>query len=172
MVVECLTVINALTYHSNVNSSSVKRVIAEASDHVKLNIKYFLKASSHFVYCEKGTPFLNCRRFKCLSLNNRSTVRNSILAKSHQNSLIDQRWRQSIIVKCVSLSHAVCGCWSTLSSVSINTRIHTQSLSLSVSPLPCFLSPPFLPLYKLALRLCVYQLKYRFHCTRLFSFQR
>ncbi len=52
------------------------------------------------------------------------------LSQISPNSLIDQRCRLSIITKCVSLSHAVCGCWSTLSSVSINTRTHTLSLSL------------------------------------------
>ncbi len=86
----------------------------------------------------KAPLFTNCRRFKCLSLNNRSTVRNSILAKSHWNSLIDQRCRLSIIAKCVSLSHAVCGCWSMLSSVSISTRTQTHTLSLSLRYLAFF----------------------------------
>ncbi len=77
--------------------------------------------------------------------NNRPTVRNLILAKSQTSSLINQRCWLSFIAKCVSLSHAVCGCWSTLSSVSINTRTHTHSLSLSLRYLVLFphLSVPF-----------------------------
>ncbi len=47
--------------------------------------------------------------------------------------LIDQRCRLSIITKCVSLSHAVCGCRPTLSSALTYTRTHTLSLSLSLS---------------------------------------
>jgi hypothetical protein len=48
-------------------------------------------------------------------------------------------------------------------TIGVDQHSHTHTPSLSVSPLPCFLSPPFLTLYKLVLRLCVYQLKYRFH---------
>ncbi len=55
-------------------------------------------------------------------------------------------------------------------TIGIEQHSHTHTLSLSVSPLPCFLSPSFLTLYKPALRLCVYQLKYRFHRIWLFSF--
>jgi hypothetical protein len=88
--------------------------------------------------CEKGTPFLNCHIFKCPSQNNRLTMRNSILAKLQTSSLINQRCRLSFITICVSLSHAVCGCWSTLSSVLINTRTHTLYLSLSLRYLALF----------------------------------
>jgi hypothetical protein len=70
--------------------------------------------------------------------NNRPTVRNLILAKSQTPSLINWRCRLSFIAKCVSLSHAVCGCWSTLSSVSINTHTHTLYLSLSLRYLALF----------------------------------
>ncbi len=65
-------------------------------------------------------------------------MRNLILAKSQTSLLINQRCRLSFIAKCVSLSHTVCGCWSMLSSVSINT--HTFYLSLSLCYLALF--PP------------------------------
>jgi hypothetical protein len=117
--------------------------------------------------------FTNCRSFKCLSCYNRSTVRNSIFARSHQNLLIDQTCRLSI--KC-QMCLCIPRCLWMLINATIgfdqHSHTHTHTLSLSVSLVPCFLSPPFLTLYKLALRLCVHQLKYRFHCTRLFSFQR
>ncbi len=85
--------------------------------------------------------------------NNRPTVRNLILAKSQTSSLINQRCRLSFIAKCISLSHAVCGCWSTLSSVSINTRTHTLYLSLSLRYLALF--PPLSVLLKSPLCGCV-----------------
>jgi hypothetical protein len=97
--------------------------------------------------------------------NNRPTMRNLILAKSQTSPLINQRCRLSFIAKCVSLSHAVCGCWSTLSSVSINTRTHTPSLSLCLSA--TLLSFPIFP-FRLKRLLCaclIEILKYRFHRT-------
>ncbi len=80
-------------------------------------------------------------------------VRNLISAKSQTSLLIDQRCRLSFIAKCVSLSHAVCGCWSTLSSVLINTRTHTLSLSLSLCCLALF--PPLSVLLKSLLCDCL-----------------
>ena len=78
-------------------------------------------------------PFLELSSIQMSEPNNRPTVRNLNKAKSQTSSLINQRCRLSFIAKCVSLSHAVCGCWLTLSSVSINTRTHTHTLSLSLS---------------------------------------
>ncbi len=83
-------------------------------------------------------PFLELSSIQMSEPNNRPTVRNLIKAKSQTSSLINQRCRLSFIAKCVSLSHAVCGCWSTLSSVLINTRTHTLSLSLSLRYLALF----------------------------------
>ncbi len=100
------------------------------------------KASCQFPVWERY-PFLELSSIQMSEPNNRPTVRNLIKAKSQTSSLIYQRCQLSFIAKCVSLSHAVCGCWSILSSVSINTRTHTHSISLSVSPLPCSLSPSF-----------------------------
>ncbi len=78
-------------------------------------------------------PFLELSSIQMSEPNNRPTVRNLIKAKSQTSLLINQRCRLSFIAKCVSLSHAVCGCWSTLSSVSINTHTHTHSISLCLS---------------------------------------
>ncbi len=83
-------------------------------------------------------PFLELSSIQMSEPNNRPTVRNLIKAKSQTSLLINQRCLLSFIAKCVSLSHAVCGCWSTLSSVSINTRTHTLYLSLSLSYLALF----------------------------------
>ncbi len=77
-------------------------------------------------------PFLE------LSSIQMSEPNNLILAKSQTSSLINQRCQLSFIAKCVSLSHTVCGCWSTLSSVSINTRTHTLYLFLSLCYLALF----------------------------------
>jgi hypothetical protein len=142
--------------------------------------------SSQFFYliqilCSMGTkvhcivweryPFLELSAIQMSEPNNRPTVRNLIKAKSQTSSLINQRCRLSFITKCVSLSHTVCGCWSTLPSVSINTRTDTLCLSLSLCYLALF---PHLSISfkKPSLRLFDYQLKYRFHRTRLFSFHR
>jgi hypothetical protein len=57
--------------------------------------------------------------------------------------LIDQRCRLSIINKCVSLSHTVCGCRPTLSSAPTYTRTHTLALSLSVCSLSVSYKNPF-----------------------------
>ena len=82
--------------------------------------------------------FLELSSIQMFEPNNRPTMRNLIKVKSQTSSLINQRCQLSIIAKCVSLSHAVCGCWSTLSSVSINTRTHTLYLSLSLRYLALF----------------------------------
>ncbi len=99
------------------------------------------------------------------------TVRNPIFVESHQMLLIHQRCRPSI--KCQMCFFFPRCLWMLIdATIGVDQHSHTHTLSLSVSPLPCFLSPPFLTLYKLALQLCVYQLKYRFHCIWLFSFPR
>ncbi len=90
---------------------------------------------------------------KCPSRNKRTAVRNLILAKSQTSSLINQRCWLSFDAKCVSLSHAVCGCWSMLSSVLINTRTHTLSLSLFLRYLALF--PPLSILLKSSLCDCL-----------------
>jgi hypothetical protein len=121
--------------------------------------------------CEKGIPFLNCHLFKCPSQTTGRPWETSLKRNPKHPRLINQRCRLSFIAECYSLSHAVCGCWSTLSSVSINTRTHTLYLSLSLRYLALFphLSVSF---KKPSLRLFDYQLKYRFHCIQLFSFHR
>jgi hypothetical protein len=87
------------------------------------------------------------------------------------SSLIDQRCRPSIITKCVSLSHAVCGCRPTLFSASTNTHTHTLALSLSLCLFALF--PHLFISDKNPLpRLFNHHWKYRFHCVWLFSFHR
>ncbi len=84
-------------------------------------------------YVWERYSFLELLSIQMSEPNNRPTVRNLILAKSQTSSLFNQRCRLLFIAKCVSLSHAVCGCWSTLPSVSINTRTHTLYLSTVLS---------------------------------------
>ncbi len=83
-------------------------------------------------------PFLELSSIQMSEPNNRPTMRNLNKAKSQTASLINQRCRLSFIAKCVSLSHAVCGCWSMLSSVPINTHTHTLYLTLSLHYLALF----------------------------------
>jgi hypothetical protein len=85
--------------------------------------------------------------------------------------VINQRCRPSIKYQmCIFFPRCL---WMLIdATIGVDQHSHTHTLSLSVSPLPCFLSPPFLTLYKLVLRLCVYQLKYRFHRIWLFSFSK
>jgi hypothetical protein len=83
-------------------------------------------------------PFLELSSIQMSEPDNRPIMRNLILEKSQTSSLINQRCRLSFIDKCVSLSHAICGCWLALSSVSINTRTHTHSISLSLLYLDLF----------------------------------
>jgi len=86
----------------------------------------------NLTYVIKVALFTNCRSFKCLSHYNRSTMRNSILAKSHQNSLIDQRCRLSI--KCKMCLFIPCCLWMLIdATISFDQHSHTQSLSLSLS---------------------------------------
>ncbi len=88
--------------------------------------------------------FWNCRLSKYLSQISGQLWETSFLIVPKISSLIDQRCRPSIITKCVSLSHAVCGCRPTLSSAATNTHTHTCSLSLSLSVcLLSFLTFPF-----------------------------
>ncbi len=126
--------------------------------------------TQNFRYLWERYPFLELSSIQMSEPNNRPTVRNLIKVKSQTSSLINQRCRLSFIVKCVSLSHAVCGCWSTLSSVLINTRTHTLYLSLSLRYLALF--PHLSVSHKSPLHLFDHQLKYRFHRTLLFSFHR
>jgi len=86
------------------------------------------------------SPFLNCRLFKYPCQISGRPWETSFLIIPKISSLIDQRCRPSIITKCVSLSHAVCGCWPTLSSASTNTHTHTHTLALSLSLSVCLLS--------------------------------
>ncbi len=97
------------------------------------------------IYMWERYPYLELSSNQMSEKNNRPTVRNLILAKSQTSSLINQRCRLSFFAKCVSLSHAVCGCWSTLSSAPINICTHTRTLSLSLRYLALFppLSVPF-----------------------------
>ena len=75
---------------------------------------------------------MNCRSFKCLSRYNRSTVRNYILAKSHQNSLIDQTCRLSI--KCQMCLCSPRCLWMLIdATIGFDQHSHTHSLSLSLS---------------------------------------
>ncbi len=122
-------------------------------------------------HCQKGCPFLNCCLFKYLSQISGQLWETSFLIIPKISSLIDQRCCQSIITKCVSLSHAVCGCWLTLSSASTNTHTHTLALFLSLWLLA--LLPHLFVSYKNPLlRLFDYHWKYRFHRVWLFSFHR
>ncbi len=104
-------------------------------------------------YVWERYSFLELSSIQMSEPNNRPTVRNLILAKSQTSSLNNQRCQLSFIAKCVSLSHAVCGCWSMLSSVSINTRTHTHSLSLSLRYLALF--PHISILFKSSLCHCL-----------------
>ncbi len=93
--------------------------------------------------CLLWEPFVELSSIQMFEPNNRPTMRNLIKVKSQTSSLINQRCWLSFIAKCVSLSHAVCGCWSTLSLVLINTRTHTLYLSLCLSA--TLLSFPIFP---------------------------
>jgi hypothetical protein len=106
-----------------------------------------------FVPLWERYTFLELLSIQMSEPNNRPTMRNINKAKSQTSSLINQRCRLSFIAKCVSLSHAVCGCWLTLSSVSTNTRTRTLYLSLSL----CYLlSFPIFPFHLKALSVLVW----------------
>ena len=121
--------------------------------------------------CDKGTPFSRIVVASNVWAIITETVRNPIFVESHQMLLINQRCRPSN--KCqMCIFFPRCLWMLTDGTIGIDQHSHTHTLSLSVSLLPCFLSPPFSTLYKLALRLCVDQLKYRFHRIWLFSFPR
>ncbi len=123
--------------------------------------------------CDKGTPYSQIVKASNVWAVITETVRNPIFVESHQMLLINQRCRPSI--KCQMCFFFPRCLWMLIDAaigVDQHSHTHTHPLSLSVSLLPCFLSPPFLTLYKLVLWLCVYQLKYRFHCIWLFSFPR